>query len=264
MRWGDAPYVRLYIEPDADFLALSWQARALFYELLKCADRTGCVKTGKRIQAGASVLTRIPEAVIAAALPELLDDGCVVESEASLVIRNFLEAQTTPRSDLARKRQERERHRDTALRHEMSRGVTKCHTITEPSRAEQNRAEHPSTTPRRAAARVAQDYSPDFLAFWAAYPSKTAKTAAWAAWQKHRPPLAACLTALAWQRQQPGWTKDGGKFIPHPATWLNAGRWTDEPPTVAPSLDSTLDAFADLPEGIPTDIRTFPLLEVRR
>ena len=23
---------------------------------------------------------------------------------------------------------------------------------------------------------------------------------------------------------------DGGKFCPHPATWLNGGRWLDEPP----------------------------------
>ena len=23
------------------------------------------------------------------------------------------------------------------------------------------------------------------------------------------------------------WQKDGGQFIPHPATWLNEGRWDD-------------------------------------
>jgi hypothetical protein len=24
------------------------------------------------------------------------------------------------------------------------------------------------------------------------------------------------------------WSKDGGKYIPNPATWLNQGRWDDE------------------------------------
>jgi hypothetical protein len=37
------------------------------------------------------------------------------------------------------------------------------------------------------------------------------------------------LAALAWQVQQPDWLKDGGQFVPHPSTWLNQGRWQDEP-----------------------------------
>ena len=28
------------------------------------------------------------------------------------------------------------------------------------------------------------------------------------------------------------WTKDGGSFIPHPATWLNQRRWEDEEPEI--------------------------------
>ena len=37
------------------------------------------------------------------------------------------------------------------------------------------------------------------------------------------------LRALDWQKRLPEWTKDGGQFIPYPATWLNARRWEDEP-----------------------------------
>jgi hypothetical protein len=29
-------------------------------------------------------------------------------------------------------------------------------------------------------------------------------------------------------KTQDDWIKDGGKFIPYPATWLNAKRWEDE------------------------------------
>ena len=40
--------------------------------------------------------------------------------------------------------------------------------------------------------------------------------------------LAAVLAAVEAQRGSPSWAKDGGQFVPHPATWLNEGRWQDE------------------------------------
>jgi hypothetical protein len=70
-----------------------------------------------------------------------------------------------------------------------------------------------------------------FSVFWAAYPRKLAKGDAWKAWkqtEKERPPLPAILAAIAAQKGSDGWTKDGGGFIPYPATWLRAFRWADE------------------------------------
>lgn len=67
-----------------------------------------------------------------------------------------------------------------------------------------------------------------FDSFWKAYPRKTAKDDARKAWDKVNPPLQACLDALAWQAKQEAWTKDGGQFIPYPATWINRGSWQDE------------------------------------
>lgn len=75
-------------------------------------------------------------------------------------------------------------------------------------------------------------YSSDFLAFWAAYPRKVGKGAAWKAFHRLRPDhglLAAMLEAVGRQRGTQAWKKDGGQFIPHPATWLNQRRWEDEP-----------------------------------
>lgn len=71
--------------------------------------------------------------------------------------------------------------------------------------------------------------SSDFAAFWQAYPRKTGKDAALKAWEKKAPSLSACLKALEWQVYQPQWAKDGGQFIPHASTWINGGRWLDEP-----------------------------------
>ena len=72
-------------------------------------------------------------------------------------------------------------------------------------------------------------YSPAFTSFWQAYPNKTGKGDAWKAWQKANPDPDTCLKALEWQKLQPQWTKDSGRFIPHPSTWLNQKRWEDEP-----------------------------------
>lgn len=77
--------------------------------------------------------------------------------------------------------------------------------------------------------RIEENTPVDFEAFWKAYPKKTGKGAALKAWSKNKPPLAACLEALAWQVRTEQWTKDQGQFIPHPTTWLNQSRWQDEP-----------------------------------
>ena len=77
--------------------------------------------------------------------------------------------------------------------------------------------------------RTVPGYSPEFETFWTAYPRKEAKGSAFKAWQKQKPPLSACLSALAWQKKSDQWTKDAGSFIPHPASWINARRWEDEP-----------------------------------
>jgi hypothetical protein len=70
-----------------------------------------------------------------------------------------------------------------------------------------------------------------FDGFWAAYPRKVGKDAARKAFDKRKPDstlLAQMLSAIARQIDTEQWRKDGGQFIPHPATWLNEGRWQDE------------------------------------
>lgn len=70
-----------------------------------------------------------------------------------------------------------------------------------------------------------------FDEFWSQYPKKVGKDAARKAFDKRKPSrelLARMLAAIRSQVQTPAWQKDGGQFIPHPATWLNDGRWQDE------------------------------------
>lgn len=74
------------------------------------------------------------------------------------------------------------------------------------------------------------DKSKLFAEFWKAYPKKKAKDAAQRAFInkqafRYMPEI---LAAITQQSKSEQWKKDGGQFIPHPATWLNGGRWQDE------------------------------------
>jgi hypothetical protein len=82
-----------------------------------------------------------------------------------------------------------------------------------------------------------------FETFWLSFPKKVAKKAAHAAWRKRHPGVELTeriLTALTWQRSQDSWLRDGGKYIPNPATWLNQERWEDEPCTTPRLNERTL------------------------
>ncbi len=78
-------------------------------------------------------------------------------------------------------------------------------------------------------------YSIDFLTFWAVYPRRKNKGDAWKAWRSSRPNVNEILQALSWQTLSVDWTKDGGQYVPYPASYLRARGWEDEPtPNVAP------------------------------
>lgn len=70
-----------------------------------------------------------------------------------------------------------------------------------------------------------------FDRFWKVYPKKRSKGAAKRAWKKVNPDndlLHAIIESVKVQSLHRDWTKDEGKFVPYPATWLNAERWDDE------------------------------------
>ena len=68
-----------------------------------------------------------------------------------------------------------------------------------------------------------------FDIFWKVYPKKVNKREAQSRWKnKKLPPIKELLEILEKQKQTEQWKKDGGKFIPHPSTWLNQERWEDE------------------------------------
>ncbi len=73
----------------------------------------------------------------------------------------------------------------------------------------------------------------EFDEFWKSYPKKTGKDKALASWKTKNPKLEEVLFALSWQKESDQWIREDGQFIPNPTTYLNQGRWKDEPPVDA-------------------------------
>ena len=118
---------------------------------------------------------------------------------------------------------------------------------------EQAGEEESSPTPPRARATrdaaAVEALNQAFTAFWQAYPRKVGKKAARkafdaAAKRKALPALPDLLAALDRDAASDQWTKDGGRYIPHPATWINGERWADETGD-APALPGMLLAGED-------------------
>jgi hypothetical protein len=94
---------------------------------------------------------------------------------------------------------------------------------------ETHEANQGAKEPRKAKTRT-KTYPPDFETFWTAYPCKVGKDKALDSWTKatHKPDVSAIVAKVQAYAQTAQWTRDGGQYIPHPATWLNQGRWADE------------------------------------
>ena len=86
----------------------------------------------------------------------------------------------------------------------------------------------------------------DFEAFWSDYPRKVGKGAAVKAWKAATRKTNPQAIRDGLRRQLPAMTQQEPRFIPHPSTWLNSERWTDDPEALRPNLRAVGD---QRPEG---------------
>jgi hypothetical protein len=85
-----------------------------------------------------------------------------------------------------------------------------------------------------------------FEDFWKSYPKKKNKGDAEKAWKALRPDdalVVRILTSVAAQAKSLDWRKDGGKWIPYPASWIRGQRWED-------ALDTHYRLEDELPPAI--------------
>lgn len=107
--------------------------------------------------------------------------------------------------------------KDGALQRNVTRNARNANATLDKNRIDKNRI----------------DTSTSFDVFWKEYPKKVGKQDALKAWKKLSPTeslRSEILLGLDAWKQSPQWTKDEGRFIPNPATFLNGRRWEDEVP----------------------------------
>jgi len=85
--------------------------------------------------------------------------------------------------------------------------------------------------------------SVSFEKFWKAYPKRKNKASAFKAFQKVKVPLEDLLKAVEVQKNSEEWKKQGGQFIPYPASWLNGGAWEDEADIAVEAAENDLIAY---------------------
>ena len=87
-----------------------------------------------------------------------------------------------------------------------------------------------------------------FSAFWDVYPRKTGKIAAQRAYERALRHASIDEIHAGVRRAAAHWTcsRIETRFIPHPASWLNAGRWEDDLPDVRPLYENP---YAHLPHA---------------
>lgn len=87
-----------------------------------------------------------------------------------------------------------------------------------------------------------------FDRFWDAYPKKKSKGQAIRAWEKVNPDeqlVVNILAAIERAKTQEDWIRDRGRYIPYPATWINARGWEDE-------LEVVVEPAGPKPKRLPT------------
>lgn len=90
-----------------------------------------------------------------------------------------------------------------------------------------------------------------FEVFWKLYPKKKSRKEASKAWAKLNPNEElhkTLITALGSHCVSEDWTKDGGRYIPNAATWLNGERWTD---VLKPASTGKQSSYTNLPTHTP-------------
>ena len=135
-------------------------------------------------------------------------------------------------------RDEEDRRAQNRIAQEKFRNKNKTYNP-EVSKSNQSKPRKPESAQAEAEAEAEADktssasddagYSKSFESFWELYPKRVNKGSAYKAFKRIKateyPSIRAGLTSKV---KCDDWVKDGGKFIPHAATWINARGWEDE------------------------------------
>lgn len=114
INWSDEPYVRAYKSDHPDWNDLSWQAKGIYLQLRRKADRAGVLPLGMSgVASLAGVMNHSPNAAeITPFLEELIKFKWLELHGDFALIPEFIESENAHASPAQRTRQSREKRRD--------------------------------------------------------------------------------------------------------------------------------------------------------
>ena len=239
-------FAKTIIDSDA-FLDMPVTARLLYYDLSMRADDDGFVNSPKKIMRmiGASQDDLSILVLRKFILP--FDNGVVVIKHWR--IHNYIRKDTynpTPYTD-EMKMLTTDENKAYRFKEPEERQLTVDGTSTQVNKVNKVNKDNYICTSKT---------DDEFDQFWREYPRKVGKKDARKSFDKALKSVTVetMRNAVIAQKKSEQWTRDNGKYIPNPATWLNQGRWDDElqPKTnkvkTAPSMTHgyTADEWAEL------------------
>lgn len=207
------PWFRLYSEfahdPKIQMMPEQMQRRYIMLLCMRCSETLETLH-----ETEIAFQLRLSDDELAKTKELFLSKG-FIDDEWNLT--NWEKRQYVSDSSTPRVRKHRDKKKD---------GLKQDETLQKlPSNAlEQNRTEQKQT-------KRTESYDSLFESFWDCYPKKAGKDAAKKAFTRRKPDKELTdkmIEAMSLQKQSESWVRDGGQYIPHPATWLNQGRWMDE------------------------------------
>jgi len=153
----------------------------------------------------------------------------VTSAEMSVKRQNAESTGDQPKGDISRDVRGGDISRDVRV---TSAEMSTKETITKEKRHSPPKKKSPhEKPPEKPPVALTGEQADRFSRFYAAYPKKRAKQDAIKAWRKISPEnglFETIMAAVAKQKRSDDWTRENGRFIPNPASWLNGRRWEDE------------------------------------
>jgi hypothetical protein len=114
MNFEDEPYFRLYQRDTKTWLRWRWEGQVVFTLTSRKLDRAGVIDDVTDPVADVSLITGLPEEIVAVGLERVLASGTFELRGSRLVAPRYVEAQTAIKTDRLRSKELRKRRRDMA------------------------------------------------------------------------------------------------------------------------------------------------------
>ena len=172
-------------------------------------------------------------------LGRLVDNKMItIDNAGNVIIVNFMKRQAQNLTGYERVKKYREKKKDSKIKvksgekyviNDNASDNANDNARIDKNRIDKNRIDILSSS------KTMKDGDSGFYQFWESYPRKIGKVSAIKAWQRIKAnpeEVVKILDAIKVHKDSEQWQRDGGRFIPHPATFLNQRRFDDEVPKV--------------------------------